>query len=194
MKWIAFRDILLKGFVYKYDLLDFLAHPLNRVRKIYGYNRDLMARQYRYTGTEDSLDGLRIDWQRRVMHFPDRLPPEERKTIREILFNPRPTDTGKLTVYLKANTKSISRYRNKSIFPPRAEGSRFSTSRATKLSSAVRQLATRPDVIMLDEHLFDQLERPEFFADALHLNREGMERFSRILALEIRQHLGLPVF
>jgi hypothetical protein len=45
---------------------------------------------------------------------------------------------------------------------------------------------------VLDEHLFDQLERPDFFWDAWHLNGAGMNVFSRLLATEVRRVLGPP--
>ena len=61
-----------------------------------------------------------------------------------------------------------------------------------KLNSAIRQIASQPNVIVLDERLFNQLEHPDLFWDAQHLNREGMEQFSRILAAEVRRVLGPP--
>jgi hypothetical protein len=56
----------------------------------------------------------------------------------------------------------------------------------------LRALAAEPDVVLLDEHRFDELERPELFGDPLHLNGEGILRFSRILAEEVRRVLGPP--
>jgi lysophospholipase L1-like esterase len=52
------------------------------------------------------------------------------------------------------------------------------------------QLASRPNVIVLDEHLFEALERPELFGDPLHLNGAGMVKFSRVLAAAVRDRLG----
>jgi hypothetical protein len=61
-----------------------------------------------------------------------------------------------------------------------------------KPNSAIRQIASQPNVIVLDERLFNQLEHPELFWDAQHLNKPGMEQFSRILAAEVRRVLGPP--
>jgi hypothetical protein len=44
--------------------------------------------------------------------------------------------------------------------------------------SAIRELASRPGVYLLDEHAFDEFERPELFYDLHHLNATGRERFS----------------
>jgi hypothetical protein len=61
-----------------------------------------------------------------------------------------------------------------------------------KRSSTIRELASRSNVILANEHLFDCLEHPEFFKDALHLNRDGVERFSAMLADEVARILGPP--
>jgi lysophospholipase L1-like esterase len=59
-------------------------------------------------------------------------------------------------------------------------------------SSSIREFASQPHVILLDEHLFEPLERPEYYHDPLHLNAEGAVRFSTILAQEVRAVLGPP--
>ncbi len=59
-----------------------------------------------------------------------------------------------------------------------------------KLSSSIRELAGRPNVVLAPEHLFDALERPENFKDALHLNKDGVEKFSAGLADEVAHILG----
>jgi len=51
------------------------------------------------------------------------------------------------------------------------------------LPSAVRTLG----IVRAPEALFAGLERPEFFADTLHLNREGRTRFSLLLAAWLAQ-------
>jgi lysophospholipase L1-like esterase len=59
-----------------------------------------------------------------------------------------------------------------------------------KKSSSIRELASRPGVVLLDEHTFDSLEHPELFKDAFHLNDDGCARFSAILAREVSKALG----
>jgi lysophospholipase L1-like esterase len=61
-----------------------------------------------------------------------------------------------------------------------------------KRSSSIRELASRSNVILANEHLFDSLEHPEFFKDAMHMNRDGVERFSAMLADEVARILGPP--
>ena len=54
-----------------------------------------------------------------------------------------------------------------------------------KLSSSIREFAARPGVLLADEHAFDGLETPELFKDGFHLNNQGCERFSVLLAQEV---------
>jgi hypothetical protein len=61
-----------------------------------------------------------------------------------------------------------------------------------KLSSSVRELQSHPNVILLDEHTFDSLEHPELFKDCIHLNREGMARFSVMMSDAVARVLGPP--
>jgi len=50
--------------------------------------------------------------------------------------------------------------------------------------SSVRDLSAQPNVTLVDEHFFDSLEKPELFADDLHLNGAGMVPFSLMLTQE----------
>ena len=196
MQWTAFRGIALKGFVYKRDFQEFLAHPLARIAKARYVASDSAGWYYGYGGVDQDLTGLRIDWQHKTMQFPDRVPEEHRKQIQDMLFPTLPPDEGRQTAYLRHwYGKIIEYYRGSStklIFMrvPRAPTS--PPDPPPKLNSAIRQIASQPNVIVLDEHLFDQLEHPDFFWDAWHLNRPGMEAFSRLLATEVRRVLGPP--
>ena len=57
--------------------------------------------------------------------------------------------------------------------------------------STARQFAAAGRVILLPEHMFDSLERPELFGDALHVNEEGGYQFSMMLAGEIGRLLAV---
>ena len=110
------------------------------------------------------LTGLQIDWQHKTMQFPDRVPANRRQDIENELFSHAPPDQGRETAYLRYwYGRIIDHYRGsgtKLIFlrVPRAAVS--PPDAPPKLNSAVRQIAAQPDVIVLDERLFDQLEHP----------------------------------
>jgi hypothetical protein len=196
LQWTIARGTILKGTIYKRDFAEFLAHPIQRIKKARYVESDSAAWFYGYGGTEQNLGGLQIDWQHKTIQFPSRIPEEKREQIQNMLFPDRPPDQGRETAYLRYwYGKIIDYYRGsgtKLIFMrvPRAPTSPPDT--AAKPYSAIRQIASLPNVIVLDEHLFDELERPDFFWDAWHLNRQGMEAFSRLLATNVRRVLGPP--
>jgi hypothetical protein len=195
-RWAAFRGVLLKGFVYKRDFQMFLLHPKERLAKAKDQDLHWAQWAYDYTGTDESLAGLEIDWQEGTAKFPERFSDVQREVIADtILADPVP-DTGRSTAYYRYwYGKILDRYRGsgtKIIFLRLPRGPVSPPQHPPKPDSAVRQLASQPKVTLLDEHLFDSLERPELFQDPLHLNRPGMEKFSRMLAIEVAKVLGPP--
>ncbi|HLJ17867.1 MAG TPA: hypothetical protein VKV15_25445 [Bryobacteraceae bacterium] len=196
LKWVTFRGILLKGFVYKRDFEDFLLHSLDRFAKVRLYNETWAGSEYGYHGPADSLKGLRIDWQNKKVYYPDNITKAQRAFIEGTLFRQHPPDTGVQTAYYRYwYHRILNRYkgsRTKLIFLPEPRAPVPPPPHPPKLTSAVRQMASEPNAIVLDAHLFDSLERPDLFIDALHLNGPGTEEFSRILATEVRRVLGPP--
>ncbi len=51
---------------------------------------------------------------------------------------------------------------------------------------------SRPRVSSLPADLFADLERPEFFADGLHLNRDGRPAFTTRIAADVDSILSGP--
>ena len=196
LKWVAFADILFKGYVFKRDFLEFLAHPKARLAKVSQNDRDSHTWFYDYVGPEHSLAGLQIDWQHKVAHYPASFTPDQRKLIEDVLFGAWPPDTGQFTRYLQRwYGRIINHYRGsgtKLIFLRVPRAPMPPPEHPPKLNSTIRQIASEPDVIVLNEHLFDPLERTDLFADPIHLNAKGLDQFSRILAAEVRRVLGPP--
>ena len=196
LRWTAFEGIVLKGTVYRQDFQEFLDHPLARIAKAEYYRRDSAGWNYGFGGDARTLAGLEIDWAHRTARFPARVPEAEQKRIAGELFQDLPPDAGRETAYLRYwYGKILDYYRGSGtkIFLLRVPRAPVSPPEVPpKLNSAARQLAGRPDVIVLDEHLLDSLERPELFWDSMHLNREGMIQFTEIVAGEVRKALGPP--
>ncbi|MBV9769291.1 MAG: NAD(P)/FAD-dependent oxidoreductase [Bryobacterales bacterium] len=196
LQWKILRGMLLKGTVYKQDFLAFLDHPIARIKKARYYVTDSAGWYYGYGGVDENLTGLKIDWRHNTIQYPDRVPQNRRKDIQDELFSALPPNEGREYAYLRYwYGRIIDHYRGsdtKLIFVrvPRAPVS--PPDEAPNPNSAVRQIASQPNVIILDERLFNQLERPDLFWDGWHLNRPGMEQFSRILATEVRRVLGPP--
>jgi hypothetical protein len=196
LQWRIVRGLLLKGTVYKQDFLAFLEHPIARIAKVMYYNRESAGWYYGYGGVDESLTGIQIDWQHRTIQFPERTTEDRRQDVQNELFPTLPPDAGRQTAYLRYwYGRIVDNYRGsdtKLIFMrvPRAPSSPPDV--PPKLNSAVRQLASQPNVVVLDERVFNQLEHPDLFWDGWHLNRAGMEEFSRLLAAQVRGVLGPP--
>jgi hypothetical protein len=196
-RWTAFRDGLIKGLVYERDFQEFLLHPAARLENVRIVREGSAGWAYNFVPENHSLAGLSIDWTTRTIHYPDGLTEPQRNFIRDILLRPDVPQTGAnaayhrywfgriLDYYRGSGTKLIFiRLPRAPLLPPDLP--------PPNPSSPLRALASQPDVALVDEHRFDELERPELFGDPLHLNGEGILRFSQILADEVRRILGPP--
>jgi hypothetical protein len=178
LQWVAFRGVLLKGYGYRTDFQDFLTHPAERLEKVRVAKEGSAGWFYNYELAED------------------RVTVEQRQSIEESFLRDRPVDTGRGTAYFRYwYGRILDHYRStetKIIFFRLPRGPVPPPSHPPKRDGAIRQLASKLNVIVFDEHLFDELERPELFYDDMHMNREGATRFTRMLAAEIARVLTPP--
>jgi hypothetical protein len=143
------------------------------------------------------MAGLQIDWSTLKIAFPPGLNEDQRETTKAFLAHPPDPQIGRLAKFQRTwYGRIIDRYREsptKIIFVRLARGPVPRPDGLThKLSSSIREFASRPNVILMDEHAFESLEHPELFRDALHLNREGIKKFSYMLEDEITKVLDGP--
>ena len=196
-KWQAFRGSLFKGAVYKADLHAFLLDPRARFARVRLVRSQAATWARDFLPTARDVSGLAVDWAAWKIKVPPDAPPEVRRSLLEVLMRPVAPQTGSLAAYRrKWFGKIMQRYRGTAtqvVFyrMPRTPIPR-PDSLVTRRSSSIRQFPSHPNVRLLDEHAFDSLERPEFFQDALHLNREGEIRFSRLIAERLLQALASP--
>ena len=140
------------------------------------------------------MDGLAVDWATGALTVPPGSSTDQEKLLRETLLRPVVEQTGRLAAYRRAwFGRIIDRYRGTAtqviIFRlPRGPIPRPDWLVA-KRSSSIRELAARPNVMLLDEHAFESLERTSLFKDPLHLNSKGMKLFSQMLADRIAARL-----
>jgi hypothetical protein len=195
LKAQAALGIALKGSVYRADFQDLLKHRRFRLkaadlarRESFGWYRD-------YVDTDYNVSGIQIDWQKRTLLIPPGHHPDEKQLFTDHLLSEQPPYTGRRSAYL-------SHWFNRIYDLYRGTGTRiifFRLPRGPYPSpnppphndrSSVRQLASKPGVILDDEHTFDSLERPELFKDPMHLNAEGDAEFSKMLGKRVRELLG----
>lgn len=191
----ALRNVLWKGFAYKRDVQEFLKNPRRRLADIRFKKRQWEEVLQGYQGDNRNLVGLQIDWARMTATFPERLTAEDKRLINDVLLRPAVEQTGRMGVYRREWwDRILAPYRGtrtRILFcrVPRGPFVR-PASMVVKRSSSVRKLADRPGVTLLDEHLLDYLERPEFFMDALHLNAKGCKRLTETLTQTVAEVLG----
>ena len=195
-RWVAFRGSLLKGAVYKDDLQAFLLDPDARRRKVRLFRSDWVNWFRAFQGTAVNVDGLEVDWATGGIIYPPGATPKERKTLYDVLLRQPAPQTGRLAEYQRLWLgRIIDRYRGtrtKVIFfrLPRGPVVR-PTPLVRPRSSSIREFAARPNVMLLDEHAFEAIERTDCFGDPLHMNAKGMSLFSRMLAARVIESLRL---
>ncbi|MGA2736526.1 MAG: hypothetical protein ABSG65_03645 [Bryobacteraceae bacterium] len=195
VRWEAFRGALLKGIALQSDIQAFLAHPKKRLYNVRLCHQGWPDWTYNYVESSSNMAGLQIDWSTLTATYPPGMPEPQKASVRSWLIHEPNPQTGRLGRFFRAWLgRTADRYREshtKIVFVrlPRGPLPR-PDNLVKKRSSSIRELAARPNVILLNEHLFDTLERPEFFKDAMHLNRYGSERFSAMLADEVARVMG----
>jgi hypothetical protein len=192
----AAEAVLLKGLVYQHDVQAFLEHP--RTRLEYVRLQEEHAREWYYDAVWErhSLAGMSIDWKAHTVALPDWLDPAKRTEIEQVLLGDPPPDSPPYTRYrLHWLGAILNRYRGsrtRFIFLRLPRGPVVRPDPPPNPSSSVRQLAAAGRIALMPEHLFDSLERPELFGDALHVNEEGGYEFSMMLAGEVGRLLTAP--
>jgi hypothetical protein len=191
----AARLTLLKGLVYRNDLLAFFEHPRDRIAEVKSWRHSGDWETYLYDGIDRSLVGLSADWNTGIISLPDWLSANDKQMIRNDLLEPVPPQRGYLGEYRRRWLgRIVERYQGTGTrilimrLPFNAMQRRYIPPATGR--SAVREFASRPGVYLLDEHAFDEFERPELFADMHHLNATGRERFSTKFARLFGQALG----
>jgi hypothetical protein len=197
VQWEAFRGAVLKGIPLQSDIQAFLSHPFKRIAYVRLCHKDWPGWTYGYVETSRSMVGLQIDWSTLTATYPPGMTEEQMQSVRAwLLYEPNP-QTGRLAHFFRTWLgRTVDRYRGsrtKIIFfrLPRGPIPRPDYL-VKKRSNSIREQASRANVILANEHFFDGLEHPEFFKDAVHLNRDGIERFSPMLADEVARILGPP--
>jgi hypothetical protein len=194
-QWRAASGIAFKGLVYKRDVQDFLAAPRERIDSVQLSWRDSHIWFYNFRGDEKTLTGLTVDWENRKITVPAGTPPDMEAALKNRLVEPLPPQTGQQSAYMKYWLGRIrdhyrgSKTRLVFLRLPRAAWIRPDMPPVNPQSS-LHELEKEPNVTLLPEHLFDELETPERFHDQVHMNQPGLDRFTEILARQMREVLG----
>lgn len=196
LEWQAFRGALFKGMALQSDVLSFLSHPARRIADVHLHHRGFEEWTYQYVESDKSVVGVSVDWSTMTITYPPNADWLQRETLKNWLLHPPdpPANRGRLAAYRRTwFGRIVDRYRGsrtKIVFVRLPRGP---VVRPRQLDyhapGVIRELASRPNVLLCDEHAFESLEHPELFKDGLHLNLEGSTRFSQMLAREVKRLL-----
>lgn len=184
----ALSGCLFKGLVLRADFHEFLLDPAARIKTAQAWREHGLDWVNAYTGIDRKMIGISADFKRGVVTFPPGMEPALMATVRETVMPNVPPDTGEYTRYRQLWLgRILDLYRDSPtriifIEMPRAPVPIPETRVPPRF---IRSMAGRPGVFVLPADTFREFERPELFADGLHLNNVGRNLFSAKLAREV---------
>jgi hypothetical protein len=184
----ALFGCLFRGVVLRPDVQDFLAHPKTRLERSKDWRNNGLGYITDYGGKPESLQGLTADWTNRTIHFPDGVSDAIRANVTQFVLPEEVPKTGALARYRQRWLGGIlDMYKDsptRIVFLQLPRGPLVNP-RTHNGPGFVDSASKLPRVSVLPADTFTDLERPELFADGLHLNREGRPIFSQRLAQRV---------
>ena len=184
----AFFGCLFRGVILRDDVQAFLAHPEARLAHAADWLKNGLGYTSGYDGMAANLRGLSVRWSNRTIRFPEGVPEVTRANVAKFVLREPVPQTGALARYRKRWLGGILDLYKASptrlIFVQLPRAPLIDPDTATQPASMgfVNSVAHTPRVDVLPAQTFFDLERPEMFADGLHLNHDGRPIFSTRLA------------
>jgi hypothetical protein len=190
----AFVASILRGSAYQDDVVDFLAHPIARIKNVRQADKRHSGSEYK--GRNYDLVGTSYDASTGQVTFAPKLTEAQRLAFRKSLIQPSQSDT---EYSLKLQRDWIPRIMNRYTDSPTAvvltplprgpflELGGFSKGYESVLPDSVIQRTS----FSLPGHTFEFLERPEYYFDAFHLNAKGRQKFTETLVSELVGRLAV---
>jgi hypothetical protein len=184
---------LFRGIILRDDVQTFLAQPEARITHAADWWKNGLGYISGYGGKPESLGGLTVDWENRAIHFPAGVSDAIKANVEKFVLPEPVPNTGALARYRQRWLSGIlDMYKDsptRLIFLQLPRGPLVMPGTRTP-HGFVDTVWQRPRVDVLPADTFVDLERPEVFADGLHLNREGRPIFSTRLAERVDAILG----
>jgi hypothetical protein len=176
------RDALLLGVTYQRDFQLFVEHPIRRLHKAADLRAHGAQMRYNYLGMNHSLAGLHVDWAHERVTFPPSMTEQEQRDYSSRFFSRPPQLERNRAFEVRWLGALVDLYRNSKTRIILFQPPRSPTPRPTPLKhlswTIVDELRKRPWVTVIDASKFEDLEKPELFADHVHLNATGRRLFS----------------
>jgi len=185
----AFTACILRGSAFQSDVVNFLEHPIERIRSLQLEPKRLLSRDL-YKGRDYDIVGTSYDPKTGQVIFPPRLTEAQREAVRDSLLKPSQSETQD---FLRMQRDGIQRILNrysasptKIVLTPVPRGPFAGLPGASMTFHAVfPTITTQKAVVSLPEQTFDFLEKPEYYFDGFHLNAKGRQRFTEALVAEL---------
>ena len=188
----AFVACILRGSAYQDDVVDFISHPVERIRSIQQANKTHPGSEYK--GRDYDLVGTSYDATTGQVTFAPKLTETQRQIFRKSLIQPSQSDT-EYSLKLQRDwiPRIMSRYSNGPtaiVLAPLPRGpflelGGFAKGYESVLPSSLIQSTS----FSLPGHTFAFLEKPEYYFDAFHLNAKGRRKFTERLVSELLERL-----
>ncbi len=195
LRFEALRGALLKGYIFKSDLQAFLEAPAKRLERLALFQKGYASWTYDYEGHPESLAGMSVNWAHDSIDFPPGVPRDVQERVRATVLRKRAPITGMQALYRQRWFGGmLDRYRSSGtrvifVRPPRGPVVNPSFDSPHE-PSTIRGFASRANVTVVPAETFQPLECPENFWDDLHMNANGRNRFSRMLARAVEPLAG----
>jgi hypothetical protein len=189
---VALVGAAFKGTVLRSDIHEFLEDVPKRVKLTKDARQSGLIYSRNYDGRKEDLHGLSVNWQTGKITFPPGLDADTMSILAGRLMPILPPQVGELTRYRKRWLgRILNEYRNSStriLFIEMPRGPLQMGSRKVP-AAFLDEARQQTNVTVLDAAAFHELETPETFFDALHLNGHGRDLFSVRLGELVRQVL-----
>lgn len=180
---------LFKGMLLRRDFRQFLDQPAARIVKarLFAMHHDEWENEY--TGNPASLEGMRIGWAPLRITLPATVSPAVARSVHDS-YERRPEALGYMTEYRKRWLGGIMDFYTGQpvdivLFRAPQRPIPLPEHWTSPMNFFIQEAANRPRTLVMDEHLFDDLEQPADYTDGTHLNRRGRLEFSRRFALAV---------
>ena len=185
----AFTGCILRGSAFQSDVVDFLEHPVARLRSVQQEPKRLQARDV-YKGRDYDIVGTSYDPKTGQVTFPPRLTEAQRDAVRDSLVKPSQLETQDfLRMQRDGIQRILNRYSASStqiVLTPVPRGPFAGLPGASMtFHAAFPTIPAQRTVFSLPEQTFDFLEKPEYYFDGYHLNSKGRQRFTETLVTEL---------
>jgi len=188
----ARRDVLpgclFRGIPLRRDVRSFLSDIPARRKRTKDWRDNGAGYIAAYEGKPETLAGLSFDPATRTIGFPPGLKDWQISTVRANLLAGDEPQTGALTAYRRQWIGGIlDLYRNSAtrIVFMQIPNAPVALPEPNEPARFVESVRNRERLSVLPADTFRNLQRPELFADGLHLNRQGRQLFSDALAKDL---------